>query len=100
MKADVSPTTGYKQKLLNAGHINNHGFEAMLNVKPIETASGFKWDVGINFSKNVSKVISLDDEGFLNDYKLGIQRSQPVYASKGLGYGAIFGSAFARDASR
>ncbi|MCF0059112.1 SusC/RagA family TonB-linked outer membrane protein [Dyadobacter sp. CY356] len=99
LKADVSPTTGYKQKLLNAGHINNHGIEAMLTVKPVETASGFKWDVGINFSKNVSKVISLDDEGFLNDYKLGSNGSAAVYASKGLGYGAIFGTAFSRDAA-
>ncbi|WP_254411952.1 SusC/RagA family TonB-linked outer membrane protein [Dyadobacter diqingensis] len=99
LKADVSPTTGYKQKLLNAGHINNRGFEAMLNVKPVETASGFKWDIGINFSKNVSKVISLDDEGFLNDYKLGSNGSATVYASKGLGYGAIFGTSYTKDAS-
>ncbi|MCE6990179.1 SusC/RagA family TonB-linked outer membrane protein [Dyadobacter sp. CY323] len=98
LRADVSPTTGYKQKLLNAGHINNHGIEAMLNVKPVDTKSGFKWDIGINFSKNVSKVISLDDEGFLNDYRLGANGAT-VYASKGKGYGAIFGSAFARDAN-
>jgi TonB-linked SusC/RagA family outer membrane protein len=98
LKADVSPSTGYKQKLLNAGHINNRGFEAMLNVKPIQTASGFRWDIGINYSRNRSKVIALDDEGFLNDYKLGTN-GVTVYASKGLGYGALFGSAFARNAA-
>ncbi|MGN7888095.1 SusC/RagA family TonB-linked outer membrane protein [Dyadobacter endophyticus] len=96
LRADVSPSTGYKQKLLNAGHINNRGVEAMLNVKPIETESGFRWDIGINFSRNRSKVVELDDEGFLNDYKLGTN-GVTVYASKGLGYGAIFGSAFARN---
>lgn len=98
LRADVSPSTGYKQKLLNAGHINNKGFEAMLNVKAIETNSGFRWDVGINYSRNRSKVISLDDEGFLNDYKLGTN-GVTVYASKGLGYGALFGSGFARNAN-
>jgi hypothetical protein len=67
---------------LNAGHINNRGFEAMLNVKPIQTASGFRWDIGINYSRNRSKVIALDDEGFLNDYKLGTN-GVTVYASKG-----------------
>ncbi|QRQ99807.1 SusC/RagA family TonB-linked outer membrane protein [Dyadobacter sandarakinus] len=98
LRADVSPSTGYKQKLLNAGHINNKGFEAMLNVKAIETNSGFRWDVGVNYSRNRSKVIALDDEGFLNDYRLGTN-GVTVYASKGLGYGALFGSAYARDAS-
>ncbi|GGB82086.1 SusC/RagA family TonB-linked outer membrane protein [Dyadobacter sediminis] len=98
LRADVSPSTGYKQKLLNAGHINNKGFEAMLNVKAIETNAGFRWDVGINYSRNRSKVIALDDEGFLNDYKLGTN-GVTVYASKGLGYGALFGSAFARNAA-
>ncbi|KAA6439370.1 SusC/RagA family TonB-linked outer membrane protein [Dyadobacter flavalbus] len=98
LRADVSPSTGYKQKLLNAGHINNKGFEAMLNVKAIETNAGFRWDVGINYSRNRSKVIALDDEGFLNDYRLG-SNGVTVYASKGLGYGALFGSAFARNAA-
>lgn len=96
LRADVSPSTGYKQKLLNAGHINNKGFEAMLNVKAVETKSGFRWDLGVNFSRNRSKVISLDDEGFLNDYRLG-SNGVTVYASKGLGYGALFGSAYARN---
>lgn len=97
LRADVSPTTGFKQKLLNAGHINNHGFEAQLNVTPIQTASGFKWNVLVNYSRNVSEVVSLDDEGFLNDYKLGSNGIISVLASKGKPYGALFGTAFLRN---
>lgn len=99
LKADVSPTTGFKQKLLNAGHINNHGFEAMVNFTPLQTESGFKWNVGINYSRNVSKVISLDDQGFLNDYKLGTNGSLSVLASKDKPYGALFGTAYLRNAN-
>ncbi|WP_026993987.1 SusC/RagA family TonB-linked outer membrane protein [Flectobacillus major] len=97
LRADVSPTTGFKQKLLNAGHINNRGFEAQLNFTPLQTASGFKWNVLVNYSTNVSKVISLDDEGFLNDYKVGSSGIISVLASKGKRYGALFGTAFLRN---
>ncbi|CAL1520450.1 SusC/RagA family TonB-linked outer membrane protein [Chitinophaga sp. MM2321] len=95
--ADVSPTTGYLKKLLNAGEINNHGVEVMLGLTPITTRSGFRWDVNINYARNVSKVIELDREGFLNDYVLGSSGNIQVLASKGKKYGALYGKAFLRD---
>ncbi|NSL90087.1 SusC/RagA family TonB-linked outer membrane protein [Chitinophaga sp. Mgbs1] len=96
--ADVSPTTGYLKKLLNAGEINNRGIEVMLGLTPVTTRSGFRWDVNVNFARNVSKVIELDKEGFLNDYVLGSSGNIQVLASKGKRYGALYGKAFARDA--
>ncbi|OZI09107.1 SusC/RagA family TonB-linked outer membrane protein [Siphonobacter sp. BAB-5385] len=99
LRADVSPTTGYKQKLLNAGHINNHGFEAQLSGTPVQTSGGFKWNVIVNFSRNISKVVSLDDQGLLNQYILGSNGTTQVLAGVGQRYGALYGSAFQRDAS-
>jgi TonB-linked SusC/RagA family outer membrane protein len=95
--ADVSATTGDLKKLLNAGKINNHGVEVMLGGTPITTASGFRWDVNINYAKNISKVIELDKEGFLNDYVLGSSGNMQVLASKGKRYGALYGKAYARN---
>ncbi|PSL47197.1 TonB-linked SusC/RagA family outer membrane protein [Chitinophaga niastensis] len=95
--ADVSPTTGYLKKLLNAGEINNHGIEVMLGLTPVTTRSGFRWDVNINYARNVSKVIELDKEGFLNDYVLGSSGNIQVLASKGKQYGALYGKAYLRD---
>lgn len=95
--ADVSPTTGYLKKLLNAGKINNRGVEVSLGVTPITTASGFRWDVNVNYAKNVSKVVELDRDGFLNDYVLGSSGNIQVLASKGQRYGALFGKAFLRN---
>ncbi|SEM95135.1 TonB-linked outer membrane protein, SusC/RagA family [Chitinophaga rupis] len=95
--ADVSPTTGYLKKLLNAGKINNHGIEVTLGLTPVSTASGFRWDVNMNYSRNVSKVVELDKDGFLNDYVLGSSGNIQVLASKGQRYGALFGKAFLRN---
>jgi TonB-linked SusC/RagA family outer membrane protein len=96
--ADVSATTGYLKKLLNAGKINNHGVEVTLGGTPVSTPSGFRWDINFNYAKNVSKVIELDQEGYLNDYVLGSSGNIQVLASKGKRYGALYGKAYARDA--
>jgi TonB-linked SusC/RagA family outer membrane protein len=95
--ADVSATTGSLKKLLNAGKINNHGVEVMLGATPVTTASGFRWDVNFNYAKNISKVVELDKEGFLNDYVLGSSGNMQVLASKGKRYGALYGKAYKRD---
>jgi len=95
--ADVSPTTGYTKKLLNAGKINNHGVEVTLGGSPVSTASGFRWDVNINYSRNISKVVELDKDGFLNDYVLGSSGNMQVLASKGQRYGALYGKAYLRN---
>jgi hypothetical protein len=96
--ADVSATTGYLKKLLNAGKINNKGVEVTLGATPVSTKSGFRWDVNFNYAKNVSKVIELDKEGLLNDYILGSSGNMQVLASKGKRYGALYGTAYKRDA--
>lgn len=96
--ADVSATTGYLKKLLNAGKINNHGVEVTLGGTPVTTASGFIWNINFNYAKNISKVIELDQEGYLNDYVLGSSGNIQVLASKGKRYGALYGKAYARDA--
>lgn len=95
--ADVSATTGYLQRQLNGGQIDNHGIEVMLGGTPVSTASGFRWDVNVNYAKNVSKVIELDDDGILKNYVLGSSGNIQVLATKGQRYGALYGKAFKRN---
>ncbi|WP_205511242.1 SusC/RagA family TonB-linked outer membrane protein [Longitalea arenae] len=98
LKVDVSATTGYSQKLLNAGKINNKGIEVQLGVTPVR-AKHFQWDVDINYAANRSKVLKLDDEGRLQNYVLGSYRSVQVIASVDKAYGTLFGNAYLRDAA-
>jgi hypothetical protein len=98
LKVDVSATTGYTQKLLNAGKINNKGIEGQIGVTPIK-AKLFQWDVDVNYAANKSKVLKLDDEGRLQNYVLGSYRNVQVIASVNKAYGTLFGNAYLRDAS-
>jgi TonB-linked SusC/RagA family outer membrane protein len=98
MNVDVSPSTGYTQQLINGGTINNKGLEVQLSVTPVKSRD-FNWDVNFNYARNKSKVISLDPEGRLQSYILGTNRTVQVLAAVGKPYGALYGTAYTRDAS-
>ncbi|TFF36370.1 SusC/RagA family TonB-linked outer membrane protein [Mucilaginibacter psychrotolerans] len=98
LNVDVSQTTGYSQKLINGGRINNKGLEVQLGLSPFKSKD-FTWDVTVNYSRNKSKVISLDNEGKLQSYILGTNRTVQVLAAVGQPYGTLFGNAYTRDAS-
>ncbi len=97
LSVDVSPSTGYRQKLLNAGKINNKGIEVQLNAVPVQKE--ISWEVNLNYSANRSRVLELDKEGRLQNYVIGSSGSAQVIASVGQPYGTIFGNAFLRNAS-
>jgi TonB-linked SusC/RagA family outer membrane protein len=87
----VSSTTGFQNKLINAGKMQNKGFEALLNVTPLEMSNGFRWDVTFNYGQNVNKVVELApgvDRIVLGN---GLFSDVRVEATKGQPYGAIWG---------
>lgn len=94
LAADVSQSTGFSSKLLNAGKINNKGIEAQLGITPVKKA--FTWDIDVNFAANRSKVIELDAEKLLTNYVVASNSAQ-VIATVGQPYGSLFGSAYLRD---
>ena len=97
LNVDVSNTTGYTQKLVNAGRLNNKGIEVQLGFVPVKTAH-FKWDINANYAVNRSKLESLDNQGLLKNYVLGSDGSIQTVATVGQAYGSLFGTAFLRDA--
>jgi outer membrane receptor protein involved in Fe transport len=86
----VSPTTGFANKLLNAGTMQNRGFEALLNVTPVQTRD-FAWNLTFNYGQNQNKVVELAQDvdrillgnGLFSDVRLEATKGQP--------YGAIWG---------
>jgi len=97
LNVDVSPTTGYSQKLVNGGRLNNKGIEVQLGLTAVKTTH-FTWDINANYAMNRSKLISLDDKGLLKNYVLGSDGSIQTVATVGKAYGSLFGTAFLRDA--
>lgn len=96
LNMQVSPTSGYDYKLINAGKVNNKGFEIQLGGTPIQVRN-FEWNVGLNYSQNRSKVIKLDDEGLIKSYTLGSSGTTQVLATVGERYGSLFGTAYLRN---
>ncbi|MGV8091690.1 MAG: SusC/RagA family TonB-linked outer membrane protein [Mangrovibacterium sp.] len=91
----VSYATGYDEKWINAGEIENKGIELALNGTPVKT-DDFRWDIRLNWAKNKSKVISLykDETGreVTNLQLASLQGGVSINARVGEPYGSINGS--------
>lgn len=90
----LDPATGYTTTTVNAAEVENRGIELGLNITPV-VAGDFRWDVTLNYTKNVSEVNSIFE---------GIDRVQVSgysnlgnYAIPGEPFGVIYGQAFSRD---
>ncbi|CAL68542.1 SusC/RagA family TonB-linked outer membrane protein [Christiangramia forsetii] len=57
----IGISSGYTQKVVNAGKVRSQGVEIIAGMVPIRT-SNFQWDATFNFSKNVSRVEELPQE--------------------------------------
>lgn len=88
--------SGYNSQLINAGKINNQGVEIQLDGTPVQTEN-FKWNIGANYSKNISKVEVLDYDKQIQNYTIATSGGVDVLASVGQAYGALYGTAYLRD---
>jgi TonB-linked SusC/RagA family outer membrane protein len=89
---EISKASAYDKRILNAGKITNKGLEVVLSGKVLELASGFKWDMALNFARNRNKVVELA-EG-LSTYTLQERRGLTSIARVGEAYGSLFGIGF------
>ena len=94
----TSITTGYSYKYINAGRIDNNGWEIMLNASPIRNKN-WNWDLNVNFAKNNSKVVELVDG--VDRIVLANPMGQNCYvvAKVGEPYGQIYTNDFKYDES-
>jgi TonB-linked SusC/RagA family outer membrane protein len=91
----VSPASGFQSQVANLGRIDNKGFEALLDVTPINTVGGFSWNTTFNYSQNKSKVVSLAPG--IDTYVIYSDWYQNLEARVGQPYGVIYGYKYARD---
>ncbi len=95
LAVDISPTTGFTRKVLNAGEVSNKGVELLASAIPIRLNNGFEWEITGNFAKNNSEVTELF--GDVQSIVLGNYWSLTVEARKGEPYGALYGFGYQRD---
>ena len=86
----ISPSTGYSFQYINAAEIDNNGVEITLGGTPVKTDK-FKWNITVNWSKNVNKLVSLYKD--VRNIQLGsYQGGVTIDARVGEPYGTIEGT--------
>jgi TonB-linked SusC/RagA family outer membrane protein len=93
MPVSLPFSTGFAGKLLNATTITNKGLELTLDGTPIQTSYGLKWNVIVNWSRNVSKVVQLYpgiQTFFMGGFGSGGEAG--VFAVQGAPFGVIYGN--------
>lgn len=92
MAVSVSTATGYGFQFVNAGSIENKGFEVSLYGVPVRT-DDFSWTINANFSRNRNKVVDLYDENtnlmigsFQGGVTLNATLGQPYGTFRGVNY--------------
>lgn len=90
----TSSASGSLKKKVNAGEIQNKGYEVKLGGTPIQTKD-FKWDITLNWSTNKSKIVELYPG--LESYTVGGIWGCNVLAKPGGSYGDIYHKPFARN---
>ncbi|MEQ9303083.1 MAG: SusC/RagA family TonB-linked outer membrane protein, partial [Marinoscillum sp.] len=94
-QTDVTAATGRRVDVVNAGEIQNQGIEASLRLTPVKSGD-FKWDMNINWAKNVNEVISL--YGDQTNLQLGTsQGGISLNATVGEPFGTIRGTNYQFD---
>ncbi len=97
-KVGVSASSGYTEALLNGGSISNKGLEVQVYVTPIRhELNGLNWDITLNYTKNVNKVLEIDPSGRVQQYSLSTLFGTIVYAEEGKPFGTIYGYKMMRD---
>ena len=92
----TSPTSGYENRMINAGDILNQGFEVTFGSRIVQTKD-FSWDLNINWSKNINKVLSLTEGTTELELAKATWCNVYVSAREGEEYGSICGPALARN---
>jgi outer membrane receptor protein involved in Fe transport len=91
----LPPTTGFTSQLVNAGKIDNRGWEALATIVPIRGGS-IDWSTTVSFSHNKAKVVSLS-QGVQSIVFGGFQGSVQSEARVGEPFGTIRGYGIKRD---
>lgn len=88
-------SSGFDAKAINAGEVQNRGFEVVLSTTPISTRGGFQWDVTVNWARNIGKIISLNNE-VDKVVQAAPGENASIQAREGERMGAIWGPGFVR----
>ncbi|MCF2492169.1 SusC/RagA family TonB-linked outer membrane protein [Dyadobacter chenhuakuii] len=96
LSLSLAPASGFSQQFINAGKINNKGFELSVTAKAAKT-DNFSWDVTLNLARNKNTIVRLDPNvkrAFLGG---GFGRTATPIVEEGGSYGDMIAQRWMRD---
>ena len=93
----VPVATGFASQYINAGNIQNSGFELVLTGSPVR-GKNLSWDIEFNMGMNRNKIIKLTDSVKQFDLE-GFSRSATPIIKEGGSYGDMIGFVWLKDAN-
>ncbi|RLD35195.1 MAG: SusC/RagA family TonB-linked outer membrane protein [Bacteroidetes bacterium] len=95
LRIPVPVASGFQNKYINAGDMQNEGFELTLNGSPIR-GRNFSWDISINYAHNVNTAIKISDD--LTEYTIrGRSWMTTIKVVEGEPMGQIYTKGFLRS---
>ena len=92
----MDPLSGYSAMKINAGNIQNKGFEIVANLGILTNPNTLNWSLTANFSHNENKIIDIAADRGVTQYQLGAFDDLFIRAVNGGLYGDIYGTKFLR----
>lgn len=99
VRAPIAASTGYQNYYTNGPTVENRGVEVELGYDILKNQN-FKWSLNLNWSKNVNKVIAIQDNlNFSSEGSDFFSGNVTPSVIKGEPLGVLYGTAWQRDAS-
>ncbi|HKK57871.1 MAG TPA: TonB-dependent receptor, partial [Salinivirga sp.] len=96
MEVDIAPSSGFQSQLINAGEIENKGFEIQIGATWFNNPDGFTWTTDVNWAKNWNQVNEL--YGDLEAYQISSSwGGVTIEARPGQAFGVIKAGGFQYD---
>jgi TonB-linked SusC/RagA family outer membrane protein len=95
-RVSIPPASGWSQEYVNAGLVRNSGVELTINFNPINM-NDFRWDVDLNYAKNVNKLVELTPDLKSYDIPNGNDFMNSVRAIEGRPLGEVFSRGYQRN---
>lgn len=95
IQVPIDIVTGFSSAILNAGEVQNKGWEVILNTTPIRRGN-FEWNTNFTWARNRNRVLSLPDE-VEGSQTIGRGGNATILAKVGGTTGDIYGFGFVRS---
>jgi len=96
LQVSLPVATGYSSKYINAGNIENKGFELVVSAFPIRKQD-LSWEIALNFALNRNKVVELSPDVKIFYLGGGFGRSATPVVEEGKAYGDLLAFKWATD---